>query len=108
LQTPASFGIIRADWVEEIELEEDIFSHHHLLLTWAHGVSEVLIECKTVRVFDRESFELIVISHLVRRCHLVGTDWDGLAVNLDSSDCIDESIKFQEVLWRWFDFDTGL
>ena len=40
--------------------------------------------------------------------HFVGSDWDGLAVDLDSSDGVDKSVKLKEVLWWWLNFNTGL
>lgn len=95
------------DGVKEIELEEDIFGHHHLLLVKALWVPEVLIEREAVGILDAEALELIVIPHLVGGSHLVGADGDGLAVDLDGSDGVYQSVELQEVLWGRFDFDTG-
>ena len=38
--------------------------------------------------------------------HFIGSDGDGLAVNFDSTNGVDKSIEFKEILWWWFDFYT--
>ena len=81
---------------------------HHLLLGGAHGVPEVLIEAQCVGVLDGESLELIIVPHLVGGSHLVGSNGNGLAVDLDGSDGVDESVELQEILWRWPGLDAGL
>jgi len=44
----------------------------------------------------------------MRWSHFIRTDWDGLAVDLDGSDGVNQSIKLQEWLWWWFDLNTAL
>ena len=44
----------------------------------------------------------------MRRSHFIRTDWDGLAVDLDGSYGIDESVQLEEVLRRRFYLDAAL
>lgn len=68
----------------------------------------MLVEAEAVRVFNRQSFEFVIISHLMAGGHFVSTNWYGLAVDLNSSDGVDKPVKFKEILWWWLDFNTGL
>ena len=44
----------------------------------------------------------------MRRCHFIRSNWDGLAVDLDGSNGVDQSVKLQEILWWRLDLDTAL
>ena len=44
----------------------------------------------------------------MRRGHFIGTNWDGLAVDLDGPDGVDQSVQLEEVLWWGLDLDTAL
>ena len=44
----------------------------------------------------------------MRRCHFIGADWDGLAVYLNSSDGVDQSVQLEEVLWWGLHLNAAL
>ena len=67
----------------------------------------MLIKAKTIGIFNRQSLKFIIISHFMAWSHFVGTNWYGLTINLNSSNCIHQSIQFKEILWWRFDLNTG-
>ncbi len=70
---------------------EEIITHHFtfFLGLW---IPEVLVKAQAIRALNAESFKLVIVSHLMAWCHLIGSNWHSLAVNLNSSYGVHESI----------------
>ena len=102
LNGPQTAGLVINNWFKEIGVEWCSWLIELILISLSLYVSEMQIALKIL--VSLQSTECFVSSHLMKWCHLEGTngcDW-AIIFNCKNNEC--KSIKFSQVLWGDLNF----
>ena len=97
LEWPASSWLVVVHLIKEVSLENGVISLQILFLCWVLDVSEMRVELQVITLVGLESLECFISLHLVLRSQLHWSLRDDMAVILDCSHVIVESVNLLQV-----------
>jgi hypothetical protein len=97
---PAEFGKVFSDFIKELVVIDCFISLDQAQLVWLLNYSEVLPVGQVECLLNGEAFECLVDEHLVDRSVLVASLGNDLAVTLNGSHNVAQSVEFCDVLAR--------